>query len=69
MNTNPTVAMKIAGAVITAALVFFVALTLATIIAIGKSRDRSACFQAVQAVKECPGRSAWENLLIRATGL
>lgn len=59
-------APQIFQAVITIAIACFVALAIATFIAIDKSRTRTACLKAAQSVEQCQAPSEWENLLARA---
>ncbi|KZN20460.1 MULTISPECIES: hypothetical protein [Pseudomonas] len=60
--------LQISKAAIVVALLCFIALTLATFIAINKSHNRTACLMSAQAVEECPVPSRWENLLRRVIG-
>jgi hypothetical protein len=68
--TNAVVSrvLQISKAAIVVALLCFIALTMATFIAINKSHNRTACLMSAQAVEECPVPSRWENLLRRAIG-
>lgn len=58
--------LQILKAAIPLALLCFIALTLATLLAINKSQNRTTCLRSAQAVEECPVPSSWENLLRRA---
>lgn len=66
--TNAVVArfLQILKAATALALLCFMALTLATLIAINKSQNRTTCLKSALAVEECPFPSRWENLLRRA---
>lgn len=65
-NTVVNRLVLISQAVIALALTLFIALTVATVIAIDKSRDRTACLGSAQTVEQCPVPSWWENLLRKA---
>lgn len=64
----PTQAIYAAKAAVTTALVCFVALTVLTIVAVDRSRDRTACYRTAQAAEECLVPSWWENILRRTVG-
>ncbi|MDF9779303.1 hypothetical protein OKW11_006349 [Pseudomonas baetica] len=57
-----------AKATITIALTCFIALTLMTIVAIDRSRDRTTCYRAAQAPETCSTPSWWEIILRRSIG-
>lgn len=42
-------------------------LVVATVVATGKSRERTACLRSAQSVEQCPMPSGWETLLRRVT--
>ena len=60
--------IKFLPVLIVIALVSAVALTVLTMVASSNARDRADCLKAAQAVEQCPTRSWWEALLIRAVG-
>lgn len=57
-----------AKAIITIAFTSLIALTLITIVAIDRSRDRTTCYRAAQAPESCSSPSWWENILRRSIG-
>ncbi|MGF6282144.1 hypothetical protein ABH908_000370 [Pseudomonas frederiksbergensis] len=64
----PTQAVYVAKAIVPIALVCFVALSALTIVAIDRSRDRTACYRAAQTPEECTTPSWWEDILRRTMG-
>lgn len=55
--------MMLIGVAISAAIM----LVVATMVATGKSRERTACLTSTQFVEQCSMPSGWEKLLSRVT--
>lgn len=54
-------------ALIGVAIPVAIMLVVATMVATGKSRERTACLTSTQSVEQCPMPSGWETLLRRVT--